>query len=93
MAVFPKKKRTSVNVSSRVSVRPTGGVFSLSMNRNDMVSPWVHIALESHTFDFCQTFDIQMKDKWHCSIAARRTVLQAERKHETRRQDTFIGGA
>lgn len=84
----------AINVSSIVCARPAEGVFPLSsVNRNDMVSPWVHISLGSHTFECCQQFDIQMKYKWRCSIAAHRSVLQTERKHEARRQDTFIGGA
>lgn len=38
-----------------------------------------------------QSTDILMKDKCQPSVIARLRVLQAARKHETRRQDTFSG--
>lgn len=38
-----------------------------------------------------QSTDILMKDKCQPSVIARLRVLQASRKHETRRQDTFSG--
>lgn len=52
-----------------------------------------HIAVERHTFYSSLKFVIQMKDKCHCSTAARLTALQTERKHEARRQDTVTRGA
>lgn len=38
-----------------------------------------------------QSTDILMKDTCQPSVIARLGVLQATRKHETRRQDTFSG--
>lgn len=40
-----------------------------------------------------QSTDILMRDKCQPSVVARLGVLQATRKHETRRQDSFSGRA